>query len=71
MSESAGGESNERLLFPKELQAELGMVNISFNPVAPTMMIKILSRVANQESSYVSNELSMCIHMWKILFIGH
>ena len=28
VSDSAGGESNERLLFPKDVQAELNMTNI-------------------------------------------
>ena len=28
VSDSAGGESNERLLFPKDMQAELNITNI-------------------------------------------
>jgi len=49
VSDSSGGESNERLLFPAELQAELHITNISFNPVAVTMMTKVLQRILASE----------------------
>ncbi|XP_041042376.1 cell cycle checkpoint protein RAD17 [Carcharodon carcharias] len=51
ISDSASGDSGHRLLFPKDIQEELGVFNISFNPVAPTSMLKVLSRIASQEAS--------------------
>ncbi|KFM61658.1 Cell cycle checkpoint protein RAD17, partial [Stegodyphus mimosarum] len=45
ISDSVKGESVENSLFPKDLQASLKLSNISFNPVAPTMMMKVLNRV--------------------------
>ena len=54
VSDSNGRESNERLLLPKDVQAELGIQNIAFNPVAPTMMVKVLDRVASAEAETVS-----------------
>ncbi|XP_025025952.1 LOW QUALITY PROTEIN: cell cycle checkpoint protein RAD17 [Python bivittatus] len=46
---SAG--SSQRSLFPKAIQEELCIATISFNPVAPTMMMKALSRVTTGEIS--------------------
>ncbi|XP_067425285.1 cell cycle checkpoint protein RAD17 [Emydura macquarii macquarii] len=51
LSDSLRGDSNQRLLFPKEIQEELCISNISFNPVAPTMMMKVLNRIATAEAS--------------------
>ncbi|MBN3311178.1 RAD17 protein, partial [Amia calva] len=51
ISDSLSGDSNSRLLFPKDIQDELNICNISFNPVAPTSMMKVLSRLASQEAS--------------------
>ncbi|XP_067838866.1 cell cycle checkpoint protein RAD17 [Heptranchias perlo] len=51
ISDSVSGDSNQRLLFPKDIQEELGIFNISFNPVAPTSMLKVLSRIASLEAS--------------------
>ncbi|XP_074643529.1 cell cycle checkpoint protein RAD17-like [Tubulanus polymorphus] len=50
ISDSAGADSNERLLFPKDIQADLSICNISFNPVAPTMMSKVITRIITKES---------------------
>lgn len=51
ISDSLSGDSNQWLLFPKDIQEELNVSNISFNPVAPTSMMKVLSRIAAQETS--------------------
>ncbi|XP_070564526.1 cell cycle checkpoint protein RAD17-like [Ptychodera flava] len=51
LSDSFGGESIVRDLFPKNVQVSLGIDNISFNPVAPTSMTKVLTRVAQNEAS--------------------
>ncbi|XP_062828370.1 LOW QUALITY PROTEIN: cell cycle checkpoint protein RAD17 [Anolis carolinensis] len=51
ISDSFSGASNQRSLFPKEVQEELCISNISFNPVAPTMMMKVLSRITALENS--------------------
>ncbi|XP_072438232.1 cell cycle checkpoint protein RAD17 [Chiloscyllium punctatum] len=50
ISDSVSGDGGHRLLFPKDIQEELGIANISFNPVAPTSMLKVLSRIASQEA---------------------
>ncbi|KAK2189322.1 hypothetical protein NP493_109g05020 [Ridgeia piscesae] len=59
VSDSAGGESNERLLFPKDMQSELNITNISFNPVAQTSMVKTLTLIASQEVSKGCGRFSM------------
>ncbi|XP_074851500.1 cell cycle checkpoint protein RAD17 isoform X2 [Carettochelys insculpta] len=51
ISDSLSGGSNQRLLFPKEIQEELCISSINFNPVAPTMMMKVLNRIAAAEAS--------------------
>ncbi|KAJ3604262.1 hypothetical protein NHX12_029003 [Muraenolepis orangiensis] len=51
VSESLSGDSHSRRLFPKDIQEELSMCNISFNPVAPTTMSKILLRIATLEAA--------------------
>ncbi|XP_050802080.1 cell cycle checkpoint protein RAD17 isoform X3 [Gopherus flavomarginatus] len=51
ISDSLSGDSNQKLLFPKEIQEELCISSISFNPVAPTMMMKVLNRIATAEAS--------------------
>ncbi|XP_063309794.1 cell cycle checkpoint protein RAD17 [Pelobates fuscus] len=51
ISDSLSGESHQRKLFPKEIQEELHVCNISFNPVAPTSMMKALTRIATTEAS--------------------
>ncbi|PRD34160.1 UNVERIFIED_CONTAM: Rad17 [Trichonephila clavipes] len=54
ISDNTKGESEENRLFPKELQTSLRIVNVSFNPVAPTMLMKILLRINN--SSKLNSE---------------
>ncbi|KAM4607375.1 cell cycle checkpoint protein RAD17 isoform 1-T2 [Polymixia lowei] len=50
VSDSLSGDSSSRLLFPREVQEELNICTISFNPVAPTTMMKVLSRIATVEA---------------------
>uniref|UniRef100_A0A4W4GFA8 AAA+ ATPase domain-containing protein n=1 Tax=Electrophorus electricus TaxID=8005 RepID=A0A4W4GFA8_ELEEL len=54
VSDSLSGDSSSRLLFPKEVQEELGIRTISFNPIAPTSMMKVLSRIAAIEANKVN-----------------
>ncbi|KAG7318622.1 hypothetical protein KOW79_018377 [Hemibagrus wyckioides] len=51
VSDSLSGDTSSRLLFPKDIQEELSIHNISFNPIAPTSMMKVLSRIATVEAS--------------------
>ncbi|XP_048662021.1 cell cycle checkpoint protein RAD17 isoform X4 [Marmota marmota marmota] len=51
ISDSASGDNNHRLLFPKEIQEECSIANISFNPVAPTIMMKFLNRIVTIEAN--------------------
>nr|XP_019583608.1 PREDICTED: cell cycle checkpoint protein RAD17 isoform X3 [Rhinolophus sinicus] len=51
ISDSLSGDSNQRLLFPKEIQEECAISNISFNPVAPTIMMKFLNRIVTMEAN--------------------
>lgn len=50
ISDSLSGDNNQRLLFPKEIQEECAISNISFNPVAPTIMMKFLNRIVSIEA---------------------
>uniref|UniRef100_A0A1A8S208 RAD17 homolog n=4 Tax=Nothobranchius TaxID=28779 RepID=A0A1A8S208_9TELE len=50
VSESQSGGSRSQALFPRELQEELGISCISFNPVAPTAMKKVLNHILLQET---------------------
>ncbi|XP_076076265.1 cell cycle checkpoint protein RAD17-like [Mytilus galloprovincialis] len=59
VSDSTKGDSNERLLFPKDLQNELNIENISFNAVAPTSMVKVLTKIATQESNQGCHKFSI------------
>ncbi|XP_032069377.1 LOW QUALITY PROTEIN: cell cycle checkpoint protein RAD17 [Thamnophis elegans] len=43
--------SSQRSLFPKAIQEELCIATISFNPVAPTLMMKALNRIITGEIS--------------------
>uniref|UniRef100_A0A2D4NFN4 AAA+ ATPase domain-containing protein n=1 Tax=Micrurus spixii TaxID=129469 RepID=A0A2D4NFN4_9SAUR len=43
--------SNQRSLVPKAIQEELCIATISFNPVAPTLMMKALNRIITGEIS--------------------
>ncbi|XP_019486704.1 PREDICTED: cell cycle checkpoint protein RAD17 [Hipposideros armiger] len=51
ISDSLSGDNNQRLLFPKEIQQECAISNISFNPVAPTIMMKFLNRIVTIEAN--------------------
>ncbi|XP_003460998.2 cell cycle checkpoint protein RAD17 isoform X1 [Cavia porcellus] len=51
ISDSANGDNNHRLLFPKEIQEECSISTISFNPVAPTIMMKFLNRIVTMEAN--------------------
>ncbi|NWW84315.1 RAD17 protein, partial [Rhynochetos jubatus] len=51
ISDNFSGDSNQRLLFPKEILEEFCISNISFKPVAPTNMMKVLNRIAATEAS--------------------
>ncbi|XP_007538095.2 cell cycle checkpoint protein RAD17 [Erinaceus europaeus] len=51
ISDSVSGDNNQRLLFPKEIQEECAISNISFNPVAPTIMMKFLNRIVTMEAN--------------------
>ncbi|NXT60120.1 RAD17 protein, partial [Chaetops frenatus] len=51
ISDNFSGDSNQRSLFPAEIVEELCIFNISFKPVAPTNMMKVLNRIAAAEAS--------------------
>uniref|UniRef100_A0A4W6E5M2 RAD17 checkpoint clamp loader component n=1 Tax=Lates calcarifer TaxID=8187 RepID=A0A4W6E5M2_LATCA len=50
VSDSLSGDSSTRILFPREIQEELDISTISFNPVAPTTMMKVLTRISSLEA---------------------
>ncbi|XP_054764183.2 cell cycle checkpoint protein RAD17-like [Lytechinus pictus] len=51
VSDSHGGKSNVLSLFPSDVQDNLAVHNISFNPVAPTSMTKTMTRIATAEAA--------------------
>uniref|UniRef100_A0A669QLQ0 Cell cycle checkpoint protein RAD17 n=1 Tax=Phasianus colchicus TaxID=9054 RepID=A0A669QLQ0_PHACC len=65
ISDNFSGDSNQRLLFPKEILEELCISIISFKPVAPTNMMKVLNRIAtaeanmNREKNYAPDRTSL------------
>ncbi|XP_066469639.1 cell cycle checkpoint protein RAD17 isoform X1 [Tiliqua scincoides] len=59
ISDGFSGASNQRSLFPKEIHEELFISNISFNPVAPTMMMKVLNRIAATEASMNGEKIDL------------
>ncbi|XP_026997161.2 cell cycle checkpoint protein RAD17 isoform X2 [Tachysurus fulvidraco] len=59
VSDSLSGDTSSRLLFPKDIQEELSIHNISFNPIAPTSMMKVLSRIATVEASKSAGRISV------------
>ncbi|OXB62464.1 hypothetical protein ASZ78_014458 [Callipepla squamata] len=59
ISDNFSGDSNQRLLFPKEILEELCISIISFKPVAPTNMMKVLNRIATAEANMVL--YSVCV----------
>ncbi|TSR04324.1 Cell cycle checkpoint protein RAD17 [Bagarius yarrelli] len=56
---SLSGDTSSRLLFPKNVQEELSIHHISFNPVAPTSMLKVLSRIATIEANKSAGRISV------------
>ncbi|KAM9329931.1 cell cycle checkpoint protein RAD17 [Gastrophryne carolinensis] len=59
ISDSLSGDSYQRRLFPKEIQDELSVCNVSFNPVAPTNMMKVLTRIATSEAAMSGGRFSI------------
>ncbi|NWV62255.1 RAD17 protein, partial [Malurus elegans] len=65
ISDNFSGDSNQRSLFPTEILEELCIFNISFKPIAPTNMMKVLNRIAaaeasmNREKSYTLDRSSL------------
>ncbi|XP_047446725.1 cell cycle checkpoint protein RAD17 isoform X3 [Mugil cephalus] len=49
VSDNLSGNSSSRFLFPKEIQEELDICNISFNPVAQTTVMKVLTCISTLE----------------------
>uniref|UniRef100_A0A8C1Z1G2 RAD17 checkpoint clamp loader component n=1 Tax=Cyprinus carpio TaxID=7962 RepID=A0A8C1Z1G2_CYPCA len=58
VSDSLSGDKNSRLLF-KDVLHELEIHNISFNPVAPTSMMKVLSRIVTIEAGKSCGRISV------------
>ncbi|XP_044219724.1 cell cycle checkpoint protein RAD17 isoform X2 [Thunnus albacares] len=50
VSDSLSGDSSSRFLFPRDILEELDISSISFNPVAPTTMMKVLTRISTLEA---------------------
>ncbi|XP_063051528.1 cell cycle checkpoint protein RAD17 [Engraulis encrasicolus] len=59
VSDSLSGDRGSRLLFPREVQEELNITNVSFNPVAPTSLMKVLSRIATLEAGKSGGRISV------------
>ncbi|XP_068461408.1 cell cycle checkpoint protein RAD17 [Clinocottus analis] len=59
VSDSLSGDSSSRFLFPRDVQEELDISGISFNPVAPTTMMKVLTRISSAEAGKSSGR--MCV----------
>ncbi|WAR24888.1 RAD17-like protein, partial [Mya arenaria] len=59
VSDSTSGESTERLLFPRNIQDQLNITNISFNPVAMTSMTKFLTKIVTEESQKGSHRFTI------------
>ncbi|KAM6224344.1 cell cycle checkpoint protein RAD17 [Rhynchocyon petersi] len=49
ISDSVNGDNTQKSLFPKEIQEECSISSISFNPVAPTILMKFLNRIVTIE----------------------
>jgi len=56
---SSDGGSLEHLLFPKTLQSELSIEMINFNAAAPTVLSKMLLKIADQESASHCSSIRM------------
>ncbi|XP_057687577.1 cell cycle checkpoint protein RAD17 [Corythoichthys intestinalis] len=62
VSNSVNGDSSSRLLFPREILEELDISTISFNPVAPTTMMKVLTRILTHENGKSVGRFSVPDH---------
>lgn len=51
VSDSTVQQGSMKHLFPPELQQELSIINISFNPVATSQMVRAMSRVLSMDST--------------------
>lgn len=51
ISDTSSGSSNIQKLFPPHIQDDIRLESISVNPVAPTMMVKVLNKIASQEAA--------------------
>ncbi|CAL1269859.1 unnamed protein product [Larinioides sclopetarius] len=58
ISDNTKGDSEENRLFPKDLQMSLRIANISFNPIAPTMLMKVLTTI-NSSSKLDSGSVKL------------
>ncbi|CAG5128615.1 unnamed protein product [Candidula unifasciata] len=50
ISDTNNSSGSIQKLFPKDLQCQLNITNISVNPVAPTVLIKLLQGIVNKET---------------------
>lgn len=57
VSESDSTAASERFLFPPDVQNNLEIDVIRFNPIATTSMIKVLSKISNFESRQSTNRV--------------
>ncbi|KAM8885507.1 cell cycle checkpoint protein RAD17 isoform 2-T2 [Spinachia spinachia] len=62
VSDSLSGDSSSRFLFPREIQDELNIGSISFNPVAPTTMMKVLTRISAAEAGKSCGRMCVTDH---------
>lgn len=62
VSDSVSADSSSRRLFPRDVLEELSITTISFNPVAPTAMMKVLSRISALEVERSGGRLSAPDH---------
>ncbi|KAK7101052.1 cell cycle checkpoint protein RAD17-like [Littorina saxatilis] len=51
VSDTSTNSSNAQRLFPPDVQVDLRLESINVNPVAPTMMVKVLNKIASQEAA--------------------
>uniref|UniRef100_A0A8D3C1X6 AAA+ ATPase domain-containing protein n=1 Tax=Scophthalmus maximus TaxID=52904 RepID=A0A8D3C1X6_SCOMX len=59
VSDSLSGDSSSRFLFPRDIQEELDISSISFNPVAPTTAMKVLTRISTLEAGKSCGRMDM------------
>lgn len=50
MTDSTNQQSSAKHVFPVNLQQDLSIINIQFNPIASSLLVKALSRIASMES---------------------